>query len=326
MRCSYCYDRHENVNLDPSVPKLLAELVHTLNRFQDKTRILFIGGEPSLRPSLMQAVIDATRLPKYEIMTNGYAWNTEFMDFLASNAQHLVLTISYDGLYQELRKPNSKARVEANIEAAKSLGIHICLTCTYSQFTDTEKVSLYENMVYLASFGTDVMCKRCCEHSTLGDSQSYLKGLQDSLPRLLDLVVERHRKGQRIYLPSHVELNRRTVLKRSGTFSCDEYVCNDIIVDTDGTLYPCEVYLAHKMNPLGTLMDIVSPEGFCAYETYKVKEYMFPSKGEILNICPYYNEVINGNRKVISYKTVNSEVDTILYEAREQLDSKERSS
>lgn len=320
MNCRYCFDKKHGAVLDDSIFPSLDKLINLrVDVHKDDLCIIFMGGEPSLYPNILKKVITryGSKL-RYLIMTNGYKWSDEFKA-LVTEHKNLVINLSYDGIYQDLRKEGSREEVEDSIKFCNDNKLNMCISCTLTEhhYPNEGYHHFYDNLKYLFKFGVRVLYKRSCDHAILGNSSSYCSSYEKDLDKVIEITSSKM-KGD-ISLPSRIEEGLTFQCKqRSGSFSCDDYICNDIIVDTDGTLYPCELYLSAKKHSLGRIEDITTQESFDAYEQLKRETFLFENKGQVLNICPYYNEMINGHPQKISKDTINLAVDNMLFEARDK--------
>lgn len=320
MNCRYCFDKKHGAVLDESIFPSLDKLINLrVDKHHDNLCIVFMGGEPSLYPSVLEkAVVHYGSKIRYLIMTNGYKWSDEFKSLILKH-RNLVVNVSYDGLYQNLRREGSGEEVERSIKFCKDNKINFYITCTVTEhhYPNEEYCHFYENLKYLSKFGAWVFYKRSCNHSILEKNPSYCLTFQKDLDAVVEFVSKQ--SDGFISLPSRIEEGHSLKCRqRDGSFSCDDYICNDIIVDTDGTLYPCELYLSDKRHPLGHIKDITTQESFDVYEQIKKDTFLLKNKGQILNICPYYNEVINGHPQKVTIDTVNVTVDNMLFSARDK--------
>lgn len=311
MCCSYCYNKTKtrNGHFPLNLLSKLNEWIDILHKQGDVIQVILIGGEPSVVPVKLRYFMETLLCDTFQIMTNGYHWSNHFKDTLLTFKEKLILTISFDGLFQDLRAVHSSEAVIKNIEWARDNGLNVNLSCTSHP---SHKNRVFENLKYLLSFNVSVGYKRNCDH-VLWTNQDYYDVLKE-LDDILDLCIYMEAfTNNRLSLPSRLEQGLACTCKqRSGLFSCDEYVANDIVVDTDGKVYPCEVYAAHKCHELGnvccsSIEDILKQQERLRSSTKRQQD----------QVCPFYNEMYRCDPGV---NILNGPADDILWRHREKLD------
>jgi len=128
FRCSYCRQRHEDVDLASATVARAVEWIAP--RLTPDAVVNFFGGEPLLAwESLVEAVNGLTRngvlvnSPRFSLVSNGALLDEERIDFLERH--RFALRLSFDGPAQEEnRQRGSRERIEAVIhELAVRRGI-----------------------------------------------------------------------------------------------------------------------------------------------------------------------------------------------------------
>lgn len=313
MSCCYCYNKNKpkTNDIDGSVIEKLTDVVNTLHQKNDKLRLTLIGGEPSIKSPVVKHILDTSNCDSFQIMTNGFYWDTLFKQTVLKHKNRVLITVSFDGLFQDTRAVGSSENVITNIKWIKENNLNGIITCTHNPF---HKNHIFDNIKYLLSFGLNINYKRNCDHSIWGNNQDYLDSLEELETIFNPLIYSEYFLHQAISLPSRIEQGLTcNCCQRDGLFSCDEYVANDIVIDTDGTYYPCEVYAAHKLHPLGTIFqnDILN--------VLEKQNNLICKKSKHLNICPLYNELLLGDPLLYNEKTCNYKGDEILWNHRLKL-------
>ena len=308
MRCPYCYDNRERTGriFDPG---LMSDLFRFCERMWDDAsplRISFVGGEPSLSLTTLASLMEG--MPKdcgFNLMTNAWAWPEGFLDIIAPYKDRLRVIASYDGVFQDRRKLGSGERVRANIRVLLDRGFNV--TPCWTLFSE-DTPRLFENTLHMLNLHHNLFLKRNCSHGTWGGNREYLDGLRNNLDRLVDLCAIRTVSARaHIALPNRIDRGVSPLLMhRQGTFSCHDYVLHTLTVDIDGKIYPCERYVTDGRHALGDIVNGFSRKDF---------EGLYQGAGPMNTVCPYLNEVTNGD-PLDSTGCLNDEADQLLYAAR----------
>ena len=316
MHCPYCLDSRKRTGKEFDL-SLIPYLVDMCKKLKEETktletRIMFLGGEPSLSPRVLDTIMSSVpKYYKFEIMTNAYRWSKYFLDVIHKHKERIIMIPSYDGLFQEQRKKGSSEIVRKNIQYLINNGFRTLITTVMDK---AQSGMAYENVKFLLNFHNLLFVKRQCEHAILGNDDKYVSMFDKDMGKIVDLCTFRKvHDGCVVSLPNRIE-NGNTIycLNRRGTFSCHDYCINEIIMDTDGTIYPCECYITDYKHPIGHLKT-----------GYDVSEFIGEyNKKFYHSACPYYNEKINGNPKDCS-GVLNDAVDKILLEARDKYEKME---
>ena len=309
MNCPYCLDHRKRTNKEFDL-SLLPYLNKLCQNCHDETpnlklRIMFLGGEPSLSPDIIEQVI--TSVPEYvdfEIMTNAYEWSKKFISVITKYKNRIYMVPSYDGLFQENRKKGSTEIVRKNIKWLIDNEFKVNVTCVVDKL---QIGFLYENIKHLLKLSNCLFIKRHCDHNVLGNDKDYVDTYLKDIDKVVDLCTFKYVvNGSFISLPNRIE-NGNTIYcyNRRGTFSCHDYCLNEIIMDTDGTIYPCELYITDYSHPIGHIKT-----------EWDLSEFDKSYNKEIYHTaCPYWNEKINNNPCDCT-NVLNDAVDKELFRAR----------
>lgn len=312
MHCMYCYnkDKSRHGELQTSSIEGTNNLIRELQQQGDRIRLTLIGGEPSVVPNLCRELIESMPYDRLQVMTNAYAWSTVFKEALLYAKDRLQLTISFDGLFQDLRKPDSTEYILKSIKWVREHNIRANITCTCCP---SHKGKVFDNLIYLTSFGLDVNYKRNCDHVLWEMQEDYQEVIKE-LGKAVHLAIYHGLlEDICISLPSRIEQGLScTCAQRSGGFSCDEYVANDIVIDVDGLVYPCEMYAAYGLHSLGHVCTLNAKILLEKQDLFRCQ------KDKKANVCPFYNEIITGDPTDCA--VVNTTADARLWEYREHFD------
>lgn len=314
MNCPYCYDSRKRTGEEMPDAVIDACLDFYRRTAGDEAlSIMFLGGEPSLSPHVLRRFLEgAGESWFFELMTNAFNWQPDFLDMLRPYRKRLTIIASYDGMFQERRKPGSTERVLGNIRMAISRGFMVvpCWTTT-----DETVGSLFENARKLiadtAGFRR-LFIKRNCLHNIWGNNAAYLQGLAANIDRYAALLAhERIVRGQYVQTLNRIETGSDlNCVHRKGTFSCQTGFPSQVVVGMDGALYPCELYASNHRHPIG---DVWKGHDMDALRAMSAPDYAGAARRN--NVCPWWNETRNGDWRDCS-GCINDEADNMLFAAR----------
>ena len=292
MNCPYCYDSRKRTGEEMPDAVIDACLDFYRRTAGDEAlSIMFLGGEPSLSPHVLRRFLEgAGESWFFELMTNAFNWQPDFLDMLRPYRKRLTIIASYDGMFQERRKPGSTERVLGNIRMAISRGFMVvpCWTTT-----DETVGSLFENARKLiadtAGFRR-LFIKRNCHHNIWGNNAAYLQGLAANIDRYAALLAhERIVRGQYVQTLNRIETGSDlNCVHRKGTFSCQTGFPSQVVVGMDGALYPCELYASNHRHPIG---DVWKGHDMDALRAMSAPDYAGAARRN--NVCPWWNEARN---------------------------------
>ena len=149
LRCPYCFVKKSKDALDKAkIDSFVSSMLESAGkRNYTNITLKFAGGEPLLRPDLIQYAIDAIEQKKdkrfhvrYAVLSNGTQINPENVSFLKKN--RMAISISLDGygdVHDQTRKDTdgngSFGIIERNIRLLKKNGIRPFILSTISEKT-----------------------------------------------------------------------------------------------------------------------------------------------------------------------------------------------
>lgn len=315
MRCSYCYDARPRTGeemADDTVDACL-HFFRREAREVEHAELMILGGEPSLSPRVVRRMMAGVPPDwRFQMMTNAWDWSTEFLEILAAYKDRMTIIPSYDGRFQDRRKPGSGPRVRANIERLIREGYRVlpCWTLTADTVGD-----LFPAAVELADWHPFLFIKRNCSHNVWGNDAAYVDGWRRNIDRFADLLawntvardgfiktVNHIHRGTRLHWPD-----------RRGTFSCHTEMGWNVVVDVDGKIYPCELFVTDGRHCMGDVF-----HGFDLDKLREWSEAVYPGAKRCHNVCPYWNEVRNGDFQNVD-GCLNDTVDRLLLKKRHKV-------
>ena len=124
LNCVYCYERHDSAHeMNFDVAKTIIDRVsHQYDTNNAHIEFLLFGGEPLLRFSLIQSIVQYLRssaeLPHYNVFapTNGTVLTEDMKTWLRENKDCFVLGLSLDGAKstQDRNRSNSFDKIDLN--------------------------------------------------------------------------------------------------------------------------------------------------------------------------------------------------------------------
>lgn len=284
MHCPYCYDVRQRDGKEMTEETIL-QVIEFAKQQDEKIIITFAGGEPSLSPQLIKFTMDHCPSTFYfQVMTNGYRCTDEFFQVLEPYKDRIGISLSFDGLHQEIRTAGSTEKVLANLAKFKQKGFFVSVGFTLHRGAVKD---LYDNFMYIAKFHDVIKIKRECLAGINWDAVFYndlvteIDKLVDSCT-FMDIV-----NGYQMDLPNHIQvpdINQHP--GRKGSIFCTDSIIYDVIVGMDGTIYPCEYYCAEGWGAIGNVKDGCSKE---KYKNLKFKSEPDPAQ----YVCVFLNEKIN---------------------------------
>lgn len=314
MRCAYCYDGRARTGGEMAEPVIDACLAFCARTAGDEpVSLMFLGGEPTLSPGVLRRFLRGAAPDwHFELMTNAFGWPEGFLDSLRPWRERMTIIASYDGLFQEQRKPGSAGRVRGNIQRALDEGFSVMPSWT---LTDETTPRLVDNARHLlASFRglRRLFIKRNCRHNLWAGNAVYLQGLAGQLDRYAALLAHA-RVARGVYIQTINRIDRGddpACSHRGGTFSCQTGFPWGVTIGMDGALYPCEVYACARTHPLGDVW-----RGHDQDELRAMSAAGYAGAAPHNNVCPYWNEAVNGDWRDCS-ACLNDPADRLLLRAR----------
>ncbi|WP_368509193.1 radical SAM protein [uncultured Bilophila sp.] len=316
LHCAYCFcgvERTGHEMAEETVARSLRFIGNETERLGTRAAITMTGGEVSLSPSVLEGIMAGSGSDwLLRITTNGYAFSDAFWKAILPYRERLHVTVSYDGLFQDRRGVGTRERVEENIRKLLSEGCSVSLSWTTTPDTIA---SLFTNIRQLYAFGRDVRAKRNCLHNLWGAHPDYLSGLERELDAFVSFMAfTRVRDGSFISAPNKIEsgLDLRCP-GRQGTFSCQTGLVHNVVIDSHGGLFPCEVCAANGVLRLGDIWN-----GYDEPLHTEFVNAVFPEAGEHNNVCVYCNQIKNGDFRDTT-GCLNDKADRLLFAKRGKL-------
>lgn len=146
LRCSYCFANSAGKTVYEPTLKQIKDQISFLREAQPRSNaILFSGGEPTLRPDILE-ILDHARAKRFEclmIATNGIRLSND-LDLMRDLVKHgvWVLYLSFDGLTDETNKEKRNHRIiEKLVENCRKTGMGLILVPTIIKGTNDHEVN-----------------------------------------------------------------------------------------------------------------------------------------------------------------------------------------
>jgi cyclic pyranopterin phosphate synthase len=132
LRCTYCMpeDQHFLKREELMTREEIATLAHLFIEKYGITKIRFTGGEPLMRPDVIDIVRDMAKLPvKLGLTTNGMRLHLFLDDLIAAGLKSLNISLdTFDAeRFRKLSRREGHDQILANIEQAIDRGLHVKL-------------------------------------------------------------------------------------------------------------------------------------------------------------------------------------------------------
>jgi cyclic pyranopterin phosphate synthase len=132
LRCTYCMpeDQHFLKREELMTREEIATLAHLFIEKYGITKIRFTGGEPLMRPDVIDIVRDMAKLPvKLGLTTNGMRLHLFLDDLIAAGLKSLNISLdTFDAeRFRKLSRREGHDQILANIEQAIDKGLHVKL-------------------------------------------------------------------------------------------------------------------------------------------------------------------------------------------------------
>ena len=265
--CSYCRGKafwpHEEPDkpctYDPSLPAELAidldDLAAFLARDPDPT-VTFYGGEPLLRPDLVEDVM--TRLPdcRFMLQTNGL-----LLDRLSEETLHQfhTLLVSIDGpepLTDLHRGAGVYARVKANVERLVAGGFagELIARMTVDEATPIEEAVLHCDALPFSAVHWQLDANFWGDHASRDFGRWVRDSYDPGIRRLVDLWIARMETGVVARWYPFLDTTWDLLRSEPTRLRCGSGYAN-YTIQTDGTIVPCPVMTGMTGFYLGHIRD-----------------------------------------------------------------------
>jgi uncharacterized protein len=290
--CSYCYADHGNYHSPSSLmppAEAVAVVKKCLSLYAGVSMVHFFGGEPLLNPGAMRATCDYLKSalgpgsPRFVATTNGTILTAELESLLVEN--QIALTISVDGpavIHDRLRPTRDQSSSHEvlcrNVERLRELGVPIDFECTYtlahyhagvsvSSLLDYFSEELGEDHPHIAwSYLPRPLAR------TAGDRfgifrTDFESQVRQHLP--VELLTSQFRDAARTSM-ENIERGSGAVLSfvtrvldhlttRRGADSYCPAFTSQLSIATDGTAYPCFMFIGDPRMKLGNIFHDTFP-------------------------------------------------------------------
>lgn len=276
LRCTYCYGIEGNYN--DRGEKMSAELARTaVDHLMDSGParphfyIYFFGGEPLVNvPVIRETVAYARSTAKaqgktveFGLTTNGVLVTDEIADYLIAEDFQLCVSIDGTPAGHNVNRPTkggggSHAQALRGLErlrrrSTRRSQVKVRATMSHQNHDPLEIASYFES-IGITNYGIGTTFERAGSPHPTDVSEEDLRSIDASFERVLDQVVSRLDRGQRLprYNPFFKTVGSMTQGSRRAFIGCG--VCrNDQGIGTDGDIYPCHRYVGLKNYVIGNV-------------------------------------------------------------------------
>lgn len=275
LRCRYCYEAKQNGETpSPNTPSLsrtdASEVVSFLVRVCPTVdSLMFFGGEPLLRFSLLQAIVrlveaerrsGSLRVGSYGIITNGTLLTQDMVDFLSEYG--FSVTVSCDGSQQihdrwrvDRDGRGTWRQVRTAIDLLQRSGVQYGIEATLTPEHIEEG--------YTPSGLTDLFASWGCHHPHIthvqtdqGWSSSDAARLAESFAIAASENIAAIERGEldRVRLFSRFGMMLKALVGRqSSPLRCP--AANEITFGPKGEIYPCFMFSGYPETIMGNIAD-----------------------------------------------------------------------
>lgn len=245
LGCSYCSVLSSSQRKFPVVPQYsMEDLFAFVKQVSEEKEILlfdiyFFGGEPTLNKVFIEDFICRAKQEenlrfRFILHTNGILLNT-INDFILDNLASIIVSINYEKIPNTNLEGSYFGRIIDNVRMTKQKKELPLL----ARLTITENVSLYNNVIQVASFFDSIYWQIMnCE--SFNNFQKFYTNYEYELNLLWDYWHYYLQKGVILNL---IPFIAPFTLDNYLTNYSNHYLCgfdnNMIYVQTDGTCYSC---------------------------------------------------------------------------------------
>ena len=261
MRCKYCFYadvasvrqvKSYGVMTEETLEGMMLMLGRELLA-GDQLQFTFQGGEPTLAglPFFRKFVTRASALSgvkiSYALQTNGLHIDEEWCGFLKKN--NFLVGISLDLLpeaHDDVRVDScglgTYERVERSIEQMRRAGVDFNVLCTLTSRIAMEPRAVYEN---IARLGIEYTQFTPCLGELDGDASEHAltpKLFASFYTELFALWLEDYNRGVRRSIKLFDDIVNQMILARPTGCGMDGTCRAQLVVEADGSVYPCDFY------------------------------------------------------------------------------------
>lgn len=254
LRCKHCSVAAGIPLNNELTTEQISDSFTKLKEMGTKT-IILMGGEPFMKLRIMDLIEYASKLfDQVHIETNGMICPINFIDFVKSNnITNLTIFISIESSNSDyndnIRGSGHLEQAVISIKKLKQSGIPVAIRSTL--FADND----YKGLITLAKgLGVNIIFVRFLQHGR--GRQLDLMPNKERLKEVYE-IVKNNGNVQISDCPYYI-YNVELLYKFKSKFKQDGGVCQvlrkaRIIIDSDGTIYPC-VMLLEKKYKLGNIL------------------------------------------------------------------------
>lgn len=263
LDCTYCFEKHSDDSMSAEVASYIVE---NIQKYGIK-RVSFFGGETLLNWSTLCFIIEQCKSKNlsvhYGLITNGILLDENKISYLKSNC--VDLAVSFDGYSHNQFRGNTDIvynniiRVLADID-----NLTVC-----SVICKKNIVGLAEDMISLYISGVKSILPSLNEKECQWDEKDFFE-LKTEYRKIAVYIAHQRKKGVHVRFDDfdilyYVLTNDIKSLNVSNCRFCKD----NFVVDTDGSIYPCVMFLDDKENSIGSISEEMDNEKM----NYLIKEY-----------------------------------------------------
>ena len=297
LNCVYCYERHDSAHeMNFDVAKTIIDRVsHQYDTNNAHIEFLLFGGEPLLRFSLIQSIVQYLRssaeLPHYNVFapTNGTVLTEDMKTWLRENKDCFVLGLSLDGAKstQDRNRSNSFDKIDLNFFKTTWPTQNVKMTVS------RESICNYANdVIFIHQQGFGINGADFCIATQDWNDTSILSVFASQMSMLVDFYSTDNNYEKYYNSIFNRDLATCVASNRSREKYCG--VGDSLLFyDSDGSAYPCTMLTPMNLTPnqINALQDVdfSNPEHFVDEECF-ANCLIYP----ICNKCYAGNYINNG--------------------------------
>jgi radical SAM protein with 4Fe4S-binding SPASM domain len=298
LACEYCFAK-DNSNFkfksytNNDIINVLKFIVDS-NNTNTRIDICFFGGEPLLKPEIIEFTIDTVKnkYPKHKfsfsITTNGTIFNNRIINLIKKENINILLSLDGDEEDSSLRRYAngfpSFSKVINNIEKIRGIiPINIRCTIASNNFDLVKTVSFLEELKlpYLYSF---VYKSGNKDHNYGLYSDDVIENLKRSLDELNDFFLEKIKNNNKIYCQTIIN-NINTLRKRDRNNIACEGGVSMLSITSNGDIFSCQHLVNYPKFKIGNIESGIDQILFSESKPTDVKNIKVCNKCWIRFLC-----------------------------------------
>ncbi len=267
MRCRYCFycdvaDNRNTASYGIMTPETTEAMVKNVFAYaKDTVNFAFQGGEPTLAGAAyfrhFHEMVDRYNTKKlpvaYSMQTNGYQISPELLQILAAHRYLIGVSLDGTGAIHDALRPDAAGegtfkRVNETLKALEAHGIEYNLLCVVTEAVARKGTEVYRYLrsrgfrylqfiPYVADFGREGEM----HHFTL-TNRSYARFLTN----VFRLYYEDFKKGTYVSVRQFDNFVRIAAGMYPECCGMSGICTVNLIVEADGSTYPCDFYVLDK--------------------------------------------------------------------------------